>query len=90
MDARLVKVITVGAECGSHLEVYLEDGDVIHADIKWDWASTLSLGLLGWNDPYICVIGKRERVNEVLLEEIKSILNRKGLEYDVRDQLYDA
>lgn len=90
MDARLLKVIAMGVEPGNYLEVFLADGDLIHADIKGGWTSTLSLGFLGRCDPYVCVIGKRERANEVILEEIKSILNRKGMEYDVQDQLYYA
>lgn len=97
MDARLVTVISEQLQNGNYLEIYLRGGELVHAFVKSNWASTLTFGVVGWGEPYLYVTGVRNENNEKLLEEIREMMTSKRpgfpssrkLEYAVQDHLYE-
>ena len=87
MDARMAKVISENLENGSYLEIYLHDGELVHVNIKENWTSMFTFGVVGWGEPYLYVVGERNESNEALLEEIREMLSGKKSGYVVEDHL---
>lgn len=87
MDCRLVRVIAENLGCGHFLEVFIHGSDLLNVIDKTGWESTLSFGWVEWSDPYIIVKGARDKESEALYKEIVGIVNRKGMEMDVIDEL---
>jgi len=87
MDARMVRVIAENLKRGHFLEVFIHGSDLLNVIDKTGWESTLSFGWVEWSDPYIIVKGARDKESEALYKEIVGILNRKGMEMDVIDEM---
>lgn len=88
MDARLIGVIALGLEDGEYLEVFLEEGEPVHATKQSNWSSTLSLGLVSWGEPYLLVRGEKSNANETFLEDLRAFLVYRKIGYPVEDMLY--
>jgi len=88
LDVRLTTVIMEGLEMDQYLEVFVHEGEVVHAFIKNNWLSTLTLGWNPWfteNDPYVEVRGKNTSENKQLIEDLKQYCK---IDYKVVDHLF--
>ncbi len=91
LDVRLTTVIMRGLEVDQYLEVFTHDGEVVHAFIKNNRLSTLTLGLNPWfteEEAYIVVRGENNAVNKQFVQDLKQAMQQRKIEFEVVDELF--
>jgi len=91
MDEMLTLVIMEELEENQYLDVFIREGEIIHAIPRERWMGYLTLGISNYfTEPYVVVVGYDNDQNREVVDRLRQEMVRRCIPYTLHNSLYDS